>query len=279
MRVFSATLIIVVTLSTLAHAEKLVFKDGTVEEVEYYRIEGKKVIFKSPERGLEEVPLDMVDLNATETRNKQEPSPHQSKGPDAEILTKQEREALGGKSGLARKRSREIAPGLALPDPPGIYLYDKEKGFQLIPQHHANIETDKGRKIVNLAGAPFLKQRKVVSLPGPTSSVRTTANQPVLYIEPAEKGTGKFVLFRLKSKPNRREVAEVMIDMKGQAEKKQERVPITIKERGNGILEISPMHPLAAGEYGLAELAEQDPFQPGKVNIEIVLWDFGLDKS
>jgi hypothetical protein len=139
---------------------------------------------------------------------------------------------------------------------------------------------DKGRKLLGALGASFVNQKYLSYLPGDKSQVRTTRNNPVLYVDPTLKGNGKFVVYHLKSTHGRREIAEVTLNAKRQVvEKKNDSVSISINELGNGILELHFTQPLTPGEYGLAQLADQNPLNLATVNVEIVIWDFGVDKE
>lgn len=257
-------------------SKRLVFKDGTVESVDYYRIEGDRVIFKSPDREEEAVPRDRIDWNATEKAPAAPPA--KAPRPDVRILSKEAREAAGGKEALIRRQNRQTPDGVDLPEGAGVYVLTDGK-FQRLPDSDVTLHGDKGRKIGRLAGLPALRQKQTATLAGAKASARFKTGALTFYVDLPDTSPGRLQIVRLVRKGDHRDLAEVFVDLRGQAEMKQQSLPVNARTLENGLIQLRPAQPLAADEYALIAQSPSNPLQAGVVSLEKTVWDFGVDGS
>jgi len=256
-----------------AQQVKLFLKDGTQLLVKSYQIEGDKIRFYNLDtHEYEEMPVALVDFDATKRAASQEANSHSEVVEEAKKL---EKEHFGpdapGPAGLAKPTGFQVAPGLYLPLTEGVYAYD---GLRVIPmvQSQGDVVTDKERMALTLAiPAPLLKRRSLVSLPGAQAAVRIVNPQPVFYIQSNDAWGDKAILIPVKSSHGVRVLEKVQSGMGlGASGEIREAVPIEKEPAGKGILKLKPSKALEPGEYAIGELVD------GKLNMDV--WDFGIDK-
>jgi hypothetical protein len=245
-------------------AIKLCLKDGTYQLVKSYEVQGDRVRYYSLERSAwEEVPLELVDFEAT----------RQAQQEEQEKAAKHLREARE----LAQERfdkpegmGLEIAAGIRLPPEEGVYAFDGLRVIRMI-QSSAEVVTDRKRAALVLAlPGPLVKNRAHVILPGAQAAVRVGTLQPVFYVQAADGLGAKLELIALKPGKQARQVEK--IEWRGGLGKPAElraAVPLERAEVAPGLFKLTPTERLAPGEYALGELLQQ------KLNLE--LWDFGLE--
>ena len=254
--------------------QKLVFKDGSVEKVERYEVKGNRVRFKSYERNeWEEVPLDLVDLDATKKLNEKEaeelkPATRRS------VETSAEDSKDRAPDVTRPAREIEISPGIKLPESYGLYAWD---GKKLVPLTEVGTRkhTDRKRAIINMVSpARVMKQKITIQLEGTSAELKLATLTPVFYVYlPGERG-GQLSLFRMivtKSARVLKEVSHSKITGSEQ-EKAQEYVYTPSLRIAENVYKVFPEKPLAAGEYCLVELSPaQNQYTPS-------VWDFSIAK-
>lgn len=252
--------------------QKLVYKDGTTEIVERYEVKGDRVRFKSLERNeWEEVPLDLVDLEATRKVNEKEPQevrPRHDKAPDAS-----KNDSANQAPNTPRTlQDVEVAPGVKLPDAYGLFVWDGKKLVQLA-ESGTRKKDDRKKTIINMvAPAPILKQKYTIQLDGPTSDIQIQITSPVIYIHlPGDRG-GDLSLFHMMVTKSARILKEVSHSQitGGDSEKSQEYIVTPSFRIADEVYKMSPAKPLPVGEYYILELAEsQNRLTP-------TVWDFSI---
>ncbi len=237
--------------------QMLVLKDGTGQRVRSYEIQGDRVRYYSLEReDWEELPVSLVDWEATEKARQEAAKPSQVELEEAPARF-------------------QVAPGMPLPDNEGVYVFDG-KNLRRLDQSQATVENDNKRRLLG-AIIPVIKGRAWMELKGATAKVTAAALQPVIYVQLSQLSAAGYGIVRLQPKGDARILGEIEISpITGQLSEKQELLPAIAEsvkaasaEGGPGIVRLSLLQPLDAGEYAVVELVEQ-----GKTNLFV--WDFSL---
>jgi hypothetical protein len=162
-------------------AYRLILKDGSYQSVTKYEVKGERVRYYSAEReDWEELPSALVDWPATEKFEKDRTAPAI---PEAAAIDKEidaEREA-------AEANLPQVAPGLRLPEPSGMYLLDN---FKTQPQL-IELQQDEGevgqnskanilRGVIPAAGGA----KQTVELEGDHAKLYAHVAVPSIYIRP-----------------------------------------------------------------------------------------------
>jgi hypothetical protein len=243
---------------------RLYLKDGSYHLVKSYEIQGDRVRFYSVERSeWEEVPVSIVDFEATKRGEADEKAAQQKQLEDLRKLDTQRFEP-------AATTGYEIAPGMHLPTGEGIYAFDGERVVTLI-QSAGEIVKDKKRFALSMAlPAPLLKNRDLVILDGPKAAVRIRATKPAFYVQFQDLKASDVQLIPVTAKKEIRILEKIQSGIGvGKSGEVREAIPVERTEVKPGLILLHPVAPLAAGEYALAELVSQ------KLNLEV--WDFGID--
>ena len=244
---------------------KLYLTDGTYQLVKSYEVHGDRVRFYSLERSdWEEVPLTMVDFDATKRAAQQENVLHQEQLNEAKELQKQ-------RFDKPEEKGFQVAPGVHLPPDPGVYAWDGTRVITLL-QSSGEVVTDKTRKALNIAlPVPIQKGRQLVVLDGAKAAVRISSTRPVFYLQFPDDAAGENAqLLTVKSDKERRVVERVDTRQLpgGKPSEVREGVLTERVKLGPGLYKITPTEPLALGEYAMGELAGE--------NLDLAVWDFGI---
>jgi len=257
-------LLAALAIPRVARAEtKLYLKDGTFQVVKSYEVKGDRVRFYSVERSdWEEIPLALVDFEATERVQREEQAVHQQQEDEAHKIDRQRFEKPEA-AGI------EVAPGIRLPGDEGVFAWDGQRMVRLI-QSSGQVVTDRKRAALLLAlPGPLLKNRAYVVLPGPAAAVRVMSTQPVFYVQASDGLGAKLELVTVKPRKESRQVEKV--EWRAGITKPAElraAVPLERSEIAPGVFKLTLARPLDPGEYALGELIQK------KLNLE--LWDFGI---
>jgi hypothetical protein len=259
-------------LSTLAAPrlalanQKLYMKDGTVQIVSSYEVQGDRVRYFSVERGeWEEVPADLVDFDATKRAVEETKAAHQKQIEEAKEIEKQ-RFYKPPDQGL------EVAPGIRLPGDDGIFTVEGKRLVRL-PVSAGEAVTDKKRAAMVLAvPLPVVKTRSLVLLEGPKATIRLNDPWPVFYVQSAEGLGTRLELVRLKPGKESRVLENVDTARGKNGKSTEERTMVSLerKQVGPNIYALKPLQPLEAGEYALGEVVDD------KLSLDV--YDFGYEK-
>lgn len=266
--------LLLLTATVAFSQQKLVFKDGTTETVERYEVKGDRLRFKSMERNeWEEVPLNLVDLEATRKLNEKEArESKETSRKSLEASRETPEDSDRGPSGPAR--DVEIAPGVSLPGTYGLYAWDGKNLVQLA-EVGTRKKTDRKSTLINVvAPAPVMKQKVTILLDGPSSDLKLSTTSPVFYAYLPEERGGQLSLFRMivtKSARVLKEVSHSQITGSDQ-ERSQEYIFTPLIRIAENVFKVFPEKPLAEGEYCLVELSPaQNQYTP-------TVWDFSIVK-
>jgi hypothetical protein len=245
-------------------SQKLFLRDGTYQLVSSYEVSADRVRYYSVERSeWEEIPLSLVDLEATKRAQAEEKSV-QKKQLEQGLAIEKERFYKPADTGF------EVAPGIHLPNEDGVFAFDGIRVIRLI-QSTPEVVTDKRRTVFATAvPGHLLKAQVILELPGEKAAVRLQQAMPTFYVKSSEGLGAKMELLPVKVVKESRIVEKVEASRAGLGKVSQASAPIELQrtQLAPGLYCLKLLHPLDPGEYALGDLAQQ--------GITPVLWPFGL---
>jgi hypothetical protein len=281
------------------HRTRLILKDGSYQIVMSYKVVGNVVRYVSAERGgaEEEIPLSLVDLDATHRWEKQhaQPDPNNPQPPsiDPELLKEEaDRAAL----------TPEVAKDLRLPEQDSTLALDTFRGTpELVPlaQTDSDLNRNTAHNLLKAAVNPLSAAHPIITLKGETSPVQLHVKDPILYLRIGDESVGntagtpltvdthgatsripndpgggspasRYVIVRTDVRTGARVVYSIRIPLLGTGQR-QEDVVETSSELlpGGHWLKITPKEPLDFGEFALMEVISDKAVNLG-------VWDFGV---
>jgi hypothetical protein len=287
---------------TAPHRTRLILKDGSYQLVMSYKIVGNVVRYISAERGgaEEEIPLSLVDLDATKRWEKQhaQPGPTDPNNPqpptiDPELLKEEaDRAAL----------TPEVAKDLRLPEQNSTLALDTYRGTpELVPlaQTDSELNRNTAHNLLKAAVNPLSAAHQIVQLKGESSPVQLHVKDPVLYLRigdetvgntagtpltvdthgatsrvPSDPGGGspnsRYVIVRADVRTGARVIASFRIPLLGSGQHQEDVVETTTELLPGGHwLKVTPTQPLDFGEFALMEVISDKAVNLG-------VWDFGV---
>jgi len=286
------------------HRTRLILKDGSYQIIMSYKIVGNVVRYISAERGgaEEEIPLSLVDLDATKRWERQhaQPSddPNNPNNPqppaiDPELLKEEaDRAAL----------TPEVAKDLRLPEEDSTLVLDTFRGTpELVPlaQTDSDLNRNTGRNLLKASVNPLSAAHPIVTLKGETSPVQLHVKDPVLYIRIGDESVGntagtpltvdthgatskiqnepaggspnsRYVIVRADVRIGARVIDSFRIPLLGTGQRQGDVVETTTQLlTGGHWLKITPKEPLDFGEFALMEVISDKAVNLG-------VWDFGV---
>lgn len=272
---------------------RLFLKDGSYQVVLDYQIVGDVVRYHSAERNgeMEEVPLKLVDLSATEKWTRDHGAGAQA---ERSVLSPE----LAKEEAARRARTPEVAPDLLLPDEDSVLALDVFHGtpeLVPIPQEGSDLNKETAHAVLKSAINPASIAHQILEIGGAASDVQLHGATPVFYlrtghdVEEAGGGfvvdthgaagrdvpsggadTSQYVVERLVSRQSSRTVDSFRIqylgtgrEQEGITEMRQVMLP------GGFWMKLTPVLPLEPGEYALIEVLNDH-----EVNLNV--WDFGV---
>ena len=287
--------------ATTPHRTRLYLKDGSYQIVMSYKIVGNVVHYISAERGgaEEEIPLSLVDLDATKRWEKQhtqssaDPNNPEPPAIDPELLKEEaDRAAL----------TPEVAKDLRLPEEDSTLALDTFHGTpELVPlaQTDSDLNRNTGHNLLKAAVNPLSAAHEIVTLKGETSPVQLHVKDPVLYLRIGDESVGntagtpltvdthgatshmpndpdggssdsRYVIVRTDVRKGIRVVYSIRIPLLGTGQRQDDVVETTNELLPGGHwLKITPKEPLDFGEFALMEVISD------KI-VNASVWDFGI---
>jgi len=280
-------LLLVCQASAQQLAKRLILTDGSYQLATKWEVHGQRVRYLSAERGeWEEVPNSMVDWAATEKYAKDQAAgvpPIGAVDLDKELA--EEREAEEAKNPL-------VAPGLRLPPDSGILLLDTfDNQPELVELQQSGSEISQNRKgnILRAAINPVGSAKENIELAGLHAKIQAHTTLPAIYVklQPPDSMSNastanaaampeddwkRFRIVHMQAKQDKRIVGDIKVAIYGKVSQEQKLVPTTAEKLKNDWVKVTPVDPLAAGEYAVVEML-------GKDGINTYVWDFGVDPS
>ncbi|MGD0547694.1 MAG: hypothetical protein ABR991_07670 [Terracidiphilus sp.] len=290
--------------SSVTINRRLILKDGSYQVVRRYEIAGDRVRYISVERGgdWEELPADLVDWEATrkwERDHASQPAEEASSAmKEAEEIDKEEADERNEQ----KARRPEVAKGLELPDEDAVFALDTFAGapelVELLPVELAvNAKNRRGISTLNpLAGA-----KATLELEGAHAKVHLHIGSPAIYLALAasdqaetvlshaltvQTGSAKevanrkhgahspasgFAIVRAGERNTVRIVGAIHVSPTRAVTQDEDVIPTNVEALpGKHWLKITPVTPLAPGEYALVEI-----LSPSEIDQSV--WDFRVD--
>jgi hypothetical protein len=289
--------------TTTPHRTRLFLKDGSYQIVMSYRIVGNLVRYVSAERGgaEEEIPLSLVDLDATHRWEKQHAQPADPADPnnpqhpaiDPELLKEEaDRAAL----------TPEVAKDLRLPEADSTLVLDTFHGTpELVPlaQTDSELNRNTSHNLLKAAVNPLSAAHEIITLKGETSPIQLHIKDPVFYLRIGDESVGntsgtpltvdthgatgrvqndpgggapnsRYVIVRADVRTGARVIASFRIGLLGSGQHQEDVVESTSELLPGGHwLKITPKEPLDFGEFALMEVISDKAVNLG-------VWDFGV---
>ena len=290
--------------ATTPHRTRLILKDGSYQIIMSYKVVGNVVRYVSAERGgaEEEIPLSLVDLEATKRWDKQHVKPADPDNPDnpqqppaidPELLKEEaERAAL----------TPEVAKDLRLPEEDSTLALDTYHGMpELVPlaQTDSDLNRVTGHNLLKAAVNPLSAAHPIVTIKGESSPIQLHVKDPVFYLRIGDESVGntagapltvdthgatsripndpgggspksRYVIVRTDVRTGARVIASFRIGLLGTGQH-QEDVVETASEllSGGHWLKVTPKEPLDFGEFAIMEVVSD------KI-LNLSVWDFGI---
>ena len=270
---------------------RLILKDGSYQLVTKYEVKGDRVRYYSTEREeWEELPDSLVDWPATDKFEKNRAITPEAIQLDKEL--EQERE-------LEEAQLPQVAPGLRIPEPTGVFLLDNFQGEpQLLELNQSAGDVNRNTKGNIFRGAinPVASLKQTIELEGAHATIQAHVGVPSLYInigqptdeqadspskrsaqpqqpEQPQKASVPFDRFRIlkvEVKGNKRIMGDIKRQITGKVSQEQHSVKATTSGLRGGWFKVTPTEPLAPGEYALVEMGEKEA-------MNLFVWDFGVN--
>jgi hypothetical protein len=253
-------------------AKRLVLKDGSYQLASRWDVTGDRVRYFSTERNeWEEVPVSMVDWQATANFEKERESQRNLELKQSEEEEKSE----------ANPATLSIAPGIHLPNSGGVYLLDTYNGeLQLaeLSQTNGEVSRQSGRNILRGAFSP-LGSSKAIELKGEHARIQSHLLEPTIFLDigpdPETQSLSlaeRFRIARLEAKKDARVVANLKVAITGKVSQQEFYLPATAEQLPGGWIRLKPSQPLSPGEYAVVEML-------GPKTMNLFVWDFGVNPS
>jgi len=270
---------------------RLILKDGSYQLVTKYEVKGDRVHYYSSEREeWEELPNALVDWPATDKFEKERTITPEAVQLDKEL--EQERE-------LQDAQLPQVAPGLRIPEPTGVFLLDNFQGEpQILELNQSAGDVNRNTKGNIFRGAlnPVAGLKQTIELEGSHAAIQSHVGVPTFYIniddnssqqatiqserpaqpqqpEQPEKPSVPFDRFRVlkvEVKGNKRILGDVKRQVTGKVSQEQHTMKTSISKLRGGWFKVTPSEALAPGEYALVEMGEKE-------TMNLFVWDFGVN--
>jgi hypothetical protein len=275
----------------------LILKDGSYQIVTSYTVSGKIVRYTSAERGgtQEEIPLELVDLDATHRWEQQHSTPAEGAPPpalDPELLKEEEERAA---------LTPSVEPDLLLPQEDSFLALDFYHGTpELVPlvQSDGDLNHTTSHSIVKKIVNPRSASHQLVTLRGVKSFIQLHVDTPEFYLrvdDDSSVPTGgsplvvdthgassaginnqtaskdsRYVIVRADVRTDARVIASFSTSLLGTTRQNEDIVETKSETlRGGHWIKLTPARPLEIGEYAIIEVLSDKEFNLG-------VWDFGI---
>jgi len=250
--------------------QKLVLKDGSVQIVREYRVEGDRIRYYSLERSQwEEIPKSLIDWDATKK------AAAAATAEDAKLNKEVHYQEEGRLAQpLDIDASLEVAPGIFLPSGEGLFVFDGKKVLPMSPAE-TDSKVSKRRAIEKvLVPIPVIPSRHEVTVKGAHAKLRVRRGMTEFYMRTADAREPDMNLVRVKIHGDSRTIANVDA-LFGEQAASADSLLIQRWEIAKGVYRFTMGQTLEPGEYALIEIFRDSSMQEN--GIDIYVWDFGVD--
>ena len=282
---------------------RLILKDGSYQVINKFEIVhaagGDRIRYISAERGgdWEEVPVTLIDWAATRAYARQHAS-GASRQDTEESSGQKEAAAIDEEEKADRNRDLEVAPNLRLPNETGVWARDtfhNDPELIELEQNSGNVNQQTGHNITRSALTAQGATKQSISINQRHAKVALHESEPAFYVsldeekerEPSadalmvdthgassQKGpdsgsaaTSRYVIVHADVRKDFRYVGEVKMGPSQLVTETHSQVL-----EGKRWMKLTPVDPLAAGDYVLMEI-----LSPHEVNLSV--WDFRIDPN
>lgn len=247
--------------------QKLVLKDGNIELIREYEIQGDRVRYYNLDSSeWEEIPASLVDWDATKKLAAAEASSDAKL--NQEVHYQEEGRLV---QPLDIDASLEVAPGIFLPPGEGLFIFD---GKNVTPMAEADIESKLNKKKAVekvLVPIPVIPSRHTISIHGAHASVRVPLGQTEFYMRTADGREPELDLVRAKIHGDSRNIANVD-QLFGEQAASANTLLFQRWQIAKGVYRFTLGQSLEPGEYALIEIIQDS-------GMSIYVWDFGIDPA
>jgi hypothetical protein len=242
-------------------------KDGSYELVREYKVEGDRIRYYNVDSSSWEVmPANLVDWDATKKLEAE-----QAKQDAAIVSAVRTQEAARVIEPLDIDASLEVAPGVFLPPGENLFVFDG-KSILSLPQAETDSRISKGRLLEKvMVPIPIVPSRQNVSIRGAHAKFRVQSRQPEFYFRTADAREPHIELIRAKPHGENRQI-EHLDELMGERQEVRDALPLQKWEVARGVYRFTLGHPLAPGEYALAEIIQDQ-------GVSLYVWDFGVEAA
>lgn len=275
----------------------LILRDGSFQLVLSYEVRGRVVRYRSAERdgAVEEIPLELVDLPATE-RWVKEHEPGAAPGQTPSVLSPE----LAREEADRAARTPEVARDLRLPEEDSVLALDTFQGtpeLVPLPQSGSDLNRETAHSVQRIEINPASTAHRIGDVPGERADVQLHVPDPVFYVrigrddaqEPggnaltvdthgessrmasaAGSASSRYVIERVDVRQGLRQVDSFRLAQLGTGAKQRDLIECRAETLPGGHwLKLTPAEPLLFGEYALIEVLSDRA-----VNLDV--WDFGV---
>jgi hypothetical protein len=292
-------------LPGVARNHRLILKDGTYQIVREYEIVGDRVRYFSQERAeWEELPVDLVNWDATRKWERDHASPNAEESSPAMKEAAEIDNEESAERADQNARMPKVAEGLELPDRDGALVLDTFQGTpELVDLASTDIDVDaKSRHGAGML-SPLAGARGGLELEGAHAKVHLHVNDPAFYLslgvtdstEPvlshsmvvntgnakdavnvphgAHSVQSEFAIVGVDERQAVRLVGPIHVNQDGTVEQDGNVIPTQVEVMpGKRWLRVKPRQTLLIGDYALVEILSPAEMSP-------LVWDFRVDPA
>jgi hypothetical protein len=284
------------------HRQRLILKDGSFQIVMSYKVVGNRVQYVSAERGgeMEEIPLELVDLDATRKYEQRHTIRADNPTPDAPDHPPVLDPELAKEEADRAALTPEVAPDLRLVPQDSVLALDTYQGApELVPlmQTEGDLNKETGHSVLRGIVKPRASPHQLVTIPGEAAAVQMHVALPEFYLRlddalppggdaitvdtggasssPALKekkttGQSRYAIVRVDVRQGARVVTSFDTSATETTKRQEDLVATTMTPMAGGHwAKLTPVEPLLFGEYALVEILADN-------QINLSVWDFGV---
>ena len=251
------TLLLLSAILLFGDTFKLYLKDGSFHMTREYKRDGDRISYFSTERGeWEEIPVELVDLDKTESERK---AKAQAESQSAHLMDEEEK--------AERALKKELA---SIPEEPGAYFM-RGKTVDKVMLADYQVITDKKRKALQyLSPVPLVPGKAVVIIKGDRSKFTVPDERPEFYFRRDKEERFTIVKVTPTKKATRIVESLSIAPVVNMPTEQRKEMAVFTQDMGGGLFKVWPEKPLEAGEYAIVQFGNsEDPSE-----IDLLVWDF-----